>query len=111
MYLEISRNLVLALLLLGILVFIYRFNRKWEEGAYYCTTVLQLKNRHTEKAFTFLFLANFFSTLGTFMVGLGWDLGIIASFNLSIICWALFFKIVDDLIRNREVRWLPGSAF
>ena len=91
----------------GVLVYIlYRlieFEEVWHNDTATASRLMELNSRQSVFGFFLLLVASFVSVLGTFFLAFGDYQNMSAMFDLSLVFWAVFFKIMNDTVRNRKL--------
>lgn len=96
--LTFSKHLFLTALVIYIVYTVYRFQRDWVGEEYYRATMLKLDSRKTVVSFGFLFLGTLLSTMGAFAVGFEMERYVLLLFDFSIVSWAVFFYMINQII-------------
>lgn len=103
MELVFLKDLVLAGLLIYILYHLLEFEEVWEHDTVTAARLMELNSRQSVFGFFLLVVASFISVLGTFFLGLEQYENMSVMFDFSLVFWALFFKIMNDTVRNRKI--------
>ncbi len=86
------------------------FERSWRENRKTAAHLIKLNEKESKIAFTLMFVATLFSSAATFFLASKDYALMTAMFDICLIFWAGFFKIMNDTVNNREHSW-PGYPF
>lgn len=97
------KDLAVAGVLIYILYQLLEFEEVWHHDTATAARLMELNSRQSVFGFFILVVASFISVLGTFFLAFQDYENMSLMFDFSLVFWALFFKIMNDTVRNRKI--------
>jgi len=97
---------IAILLLLGYIIYnLIGFERSWREDKKTAARLIDLNQQASKIAFSSMFVATVLSSTATFFLSME-NYGLMTMFfDICLVFWAGFFKIMNDTVQNSDHLW------
>ncbi len=102
----IAKDLTVLAVLAYIIYNLVGFERSWRDDRKTAAHLIKLNEDRSKIAFSAMFIATVLSSTATFFLAQDSYTLMTWLFDACLVFWAVFFKIMNDIVNNRESRWL-----
>lgn len=99
------KDFAVIALLLYIITHLLRFENVWRDDRATAAKLIKLNQKRSKTAFLAVLAATILSSVATYFLGTGNYNVMTVFFDLSLVFWAVFFKIMSSTVTNSEEKW------